>query len=131
MGISVEDTNVERLQTLCLRWNKAASAAGAIGSEYIDSPERVFETLAHHRRLDVGIAHRKGVLSIPLNQEVRTLADFADSGKAFKRPHHALVFAFMETSGFLKEFDIEEGNPTLARLTAEDLTATDWQEVTV
>jgi hypothetical protein len=61
----------------------------------------------------------------------RTLADFAGSGKAFKRPHHALVFAFMETSGFLKEFDVEEGNPTLARLTAEDLTATDWQEVQI
>jgi hypothetical protein len=69
--------------------------------------------------------------SKPEPREGKTLADFADSGKAFKRPHHALVFAFMETSGFLKEFDVEEGNPTLARLTAEDLTATDWQEVRI
>jgi hypothetical protein len=64
-------------------------------------------------------------------QEGKTLADFANSGKAFKRPHHALCYGFIETTGFLKEFDCPEGDGpiTLARLTAEDLTATDWEEV--
>lgn len=63
--------------------------------------------------------------------EGKTLADFAGSGKAFKRPHHALAFGFIETTGFLKEFSYPDGDigPSLARLTAEDLTATDWEEV--
>jgi len=60
----------------------------------------------------------------------KTLADFAGSDKAFKRPHHALAYGFITVGGFLKEFDPNGDGPiTLARLTAEDLKADDWQEV--
>lgn len=62
----------------------------------------------------------------------KTLADFAGTDKAFKRPHHALAFGFIEIGGFLKEFNPNGDGPiTLARLTAEDLKADDWQEAKI
>ena len=129
MTISTEETSVERLQALCLRWNKAASAAGAAGSEYVDSPERVFETLAHHRRINAKMAHRKGELGLNLADEGKMLADFAGSLKLFKRPVHASPYTFND--GQMREVT-ERPNGCdyrLPRLTAEDLTATDWEEV--
>jgi hypothetical protein len=66
----------------------------------------------------------------PWIAEGKTLADFANTGKVFKRLKHGLSFGFIEIDGFLKEFDMESGIVVgLARLTAEDLTATDWEEV--
>ncbi len=43
--ISTEETDIKKLQALCLRWNKAAASAGICGSEYIDDPERVFQAV--------------------------------------------------------------------------------------
>jgi len=56
----------------------------------------------------------------------KTLADFAGSDKAFKRPQHGFPYAF-DGSRHLKE--IINGKTFWPRLTAEDLTATDWEEV--
>jgi hypothetical protein len=64
----------------------------------------------------------------------KTLADFANSGKLFKRPMHRNPYGFTAGSDHLREI---RGGGTkntfvdFARLTAEDLMATDWQEVTV
>lgn len=60
----------------------------------------------------------------------KTLADFANSGKVFKRPQHAVSYAFTAGSQHLKEIMPDGKTTYLPRLTAEDLTATDWQEVT-
>jgi hypothetical protein len=60
----------------------------------------------------------------------KTLAEFAGSEKVFKRSKHAVSYAFpRQGSGHLKEI-MPDGTTYLPRLTAEDLTATDWQEVT-
>jgi hypothetical protein len=61
----------------------------------------------------------------------KTLADFANGeiGKLFKRRHHAVAYTFASRgSGHLKEI-MPDGTISLPRLTAEDLTATDWEEV--
>jgi hypothetical protein len=59
----------------------------------------------------------------------KTLADFANSGKVFKRPQHAVSYAFTAGSQHLKEIMPDGKTTYLPRLTAEDLTATDWEEV--
>ena len=59
-------------------------------------------------------------------QSGKTLADFAGSDEAFKRPQHGFPYAF-DGSRHLKE--IINGKTFWPRLTAEDLTATDWEEV--
>jgi len=69
MVISTEDNNVERLRALCLRWNKAASAAGVCGSEFVDDPERVFKRIAEHERFHVRLAYRKGTLGLALRDD--------------------------------------------------------------
>ena len=59
----------------------------------------------------------------------RTLADFAGSLKLFKRPMHSSPYTF--NNGQFREVT-ERPNGCdyhLPRLTAEDLTATDWEEV--
>ena len=60
-------TPLEKMEAMILRWNKAASKAGCCGSEFIDSPERVFECLANRSRMLEKMAHRKGELGIPLH----------------------------------------------------------------
>lgn len=57
----------------------------------------------------------------------KTLVDFAGSGpgKIFKRPKHGNAYTLRD---HLVEIDAE-GRTYRPRLTAEDLTATDWQEV--
>ena len=70
--------------------------------------------------------------SKPEPREGKTLADFADSGKAFKRPMHANAYGFPAGCEHLQEIS-KEGEWIIhkwPRLTAEDLTATDWEEVT-
>ena len=60
----------------------------------------------------------------------KTLADFANSepGKLFKRPMHFNPYTMRD---HLVEVEwSDRGRTFLPRLTAEDLTATDWQEVT-
>jgi hypothetical protein len=42
MKNSQEETDIEKLRDLCRRWNRAASMAGYIGSEFYDEPENVF-----------------------------------------------------------------------------------------
>ena len=62
-----------------------------------------------------------------------TLADCAELAEGtekimgFKRPKHGLAYAFGIHSQHLMEFNA--GKTYLPRLTAEDLTACDWQEV--
>jgi hypothetical protein len=57
----------------------------------------------------------------------KTLADFANSGKLFKRPMHFNPYTIRE---HLVEVEwSDRGRTFLPRLTAEDLTATDWEEV--
>ena len=56
----------------------------------------------------------------------KTLADFAHSGKLFKRPMHGCAYGF-DRSGYLKEY--VNGGTYWPRLNVEDLTATDWEEV--
>ena len=61
----------------------------------------------------------------------KKLADFANSGKLFKRPMHANPYGFIEGSQHLQEIG-KSGEWTVTnwpRLTAEDLTAPDWEEV--
>ena len=58
-------------------------------------------------------------------QAGKTLADFAGSLKKFKRPMHSNAYVVWE---HLLEIDAN-GRKFLPRLTAEDLTATDWEEV--
>ena len=55
---SQDETNVQKLRDLCLRWNKAASDAGFTGSEYIDDPERVFQRATESRSVLMGLIHR-------------------------------------------------------------------------
>jgi hypothetical protein len=55
----------------------------------------------------------------------KTLADFANSLNTFKRPKHGNAYVFLE---HLLEIDAN-GRLFLPKLTAEDLTATDWEEV--
>ena len=62
--ISTEETKIEKLQALCLRWNQAATRAGAAGSEFIDHPERVFECLEKRKEMDRKMAHRNGQLGL-------------------------------------------------------------------
>jgi len=65
----------------------------------------------------------------------KTLADFANSGKLFKRPMHANPHGFTAGSDSLKEIRTSTwgGQVNICsdfpRLTREDLTATDWEEV--
>ena len=69
-------------------------------------------------------------------QAGKTLADFANSGKLFKRPMHANPHGFTAGSDHLREIRTSnwQGQHNVIadfpRLTREDLTATDWQEVT-
>jgi len=69
-------------------------------------------------------------------QAGKTLADFANSGKLFKRPMHANPHGFTAGSDYLREIRTSnwQGQHNVIadfpRLTREDLTATDWQEVT-
>jgi hypothetical protein len=66
----------------------------------------------------------------------KTLADFAGSNKMFKRPMHRNAYGFQQLwgccdGGQLREISISEAGTCAdwPRLTAEDLTATDWEEV--
>ena len=65
----------------------------------------------------------------------KTLADFAHSGKLFKRPMHANPHGFTAGSDSLKEIRTSTWGDQInicsdfPRLTREDLTATDWEEV--
>lgn len=57
----------------------------------------------------------------------KTLADFVGSGKLFKRPMHFNPYTMRE---HLVEVEwSDRGRTFLPRLTVEDLTATDWEEV--
>jgi hypothetical protein len=60
-----DETNIEKLRALCLRWNKAAAKAGCAGSEFIDDPEFVFARLEDRVRLREKFAYRKGQLGLP------------------------------------------------------------------
>ena len=61
--------------------------------------------------------------------EGKKLADFANSGKVFKRPDHAAPYTFgPEGRDHLKEVE-SDGRKHLPRLTSDDVTATDWEEV--
>jgi hypothetical protein len=67
----------------------------------------------------------------PAKKEGKTLADFAGTDKLFKRPMHRNPYAFQPHGGQLREISVS-GRDTFAdwpRLTAEDITATDWEEV--
>ena len=60
----------------------------------------------------------------------KTLADFAGSDKLFKRPMHAHPYVFYQPGGgHLMEITADGRRAFYPRLTAEDLTATDWEEV--
>jgi len=65
----------------------------------------------------------------------KTLADFAGSDKLFKRPKHAHPHGFTPGDQHLKEIRTSDWQgqhnviSDFPRLTAEDLTATDWEEV--
>lgn len=66
----------------------------------------------------------------------KTLADFAHSGKLFKRPMHRNAYGFLAECGSqLREISTSDWGGTIntcadvPRLTAEDATATDWEEV--
>ena len=67
----------------------------------------------------------------------KKLADFANSGKLFKRPMHANPHGFTAGSDSLKEIRTSTWGGQInicsdfPRLTREDLTATDWEEVTL
>ena len=69
----------------------------------------------------------------PKQKKGKTLADFAGSVKLFKRPKHRNPYGFPAGSDQLREICFEiSGGDSFAdwpRLTAEDLTATDWEEV--
>jgi len=68
----------------------------------------------------------------PAPKAGKTLADFAGSDKLFKRPIHRNAYGFQQYGGQLREISTSEAG-TVAdwpRLTAEDITATDWEEVT-
>ena len=74
---------------------------------------------------------------VPEPREGRTLADFADARPyvLFKRPMHANPHGFTAGSDHLKEIRTSDWGgqhnvcADFPRLTREDLTATDWQEV--
>ena len=68
---SQDETNVRKLRELCLRWNKAASDAGFAGSEYIDSPERVFQRVTESRSLLIGVIHRYATTTEAAGKEER------------------------------------------------------------
>jgi hypothetical protein len=65
----------------------------------------------------------------------KTLADFANSDKLFKRPMHAKPHGFTARDSHLKEIRTSDWQgqhnvcADFPRLTREDLTATDWEEV--
>ena len=59
-------------------------------------------------------------------RERKTLADLAGSTGLFKRPRHAVPYCWWQDT--LREAH-EDGSRCMPRLTAEDLTATDWEEV--
>jgi hypothetical protein len=73
----------------------------------------------------------------PAPKEGKTLADFAGSDKLFKRPMHANPHGFTAGSDHLKEIRTSTWGGQVnvcadfPRLTREDLTATDWEEVTL
>ena len=68
---SQDETNVQKLRDLCLRWNKAASDAGFTGSEYIDDPERVFHRVAESRSVLMGVIHRYATTPDAAGKETR------------------------------------------------------------
>jgi hypothetical protein len=65
----------------------------------------------------------------PPKREGKTLADFAGTDKVFKRPMHGFPY-FFEARGDRHLKELINGKTFWPRLTAEDLTADDWQEVT-
>lgn len=84
-----------------------------------------------HRQNDDPTLSWKNDIPCYAPQAGKTLADFANSeiGKLFKRKNHAVAYTFASHgSGHLKEI-MPDGTIYLPRLTAEDLTATDWEEV--
>jgi hypothetical protein len=69
MKFSQEETSIDNLRALCLRWNRAA-AKYAAGSEYVDDPERVFAAIKRRMEFQEKVAHRKvGQIIALLEQE--------------------------------------------------------------
>ena len=67
MRFSQEETSIDNLRALCLRWNRAAATFCA-GSEFIDDPERVFNRIREQIQFVEKVAHRKGELGLPYKQ---------------------------------------------------------------
>ena len=70
MRFSQEETSVDNLRALCLRWNKAAATFCA-GSEYIDDPERVFNRIREPIQFAEKLTHQKGKLGLPYKRVER------------------------------------------------------------
>lgn len=64
-----DDGSLEQCRALLLRWNKAAAAAGTIGSEFIDDPERVFLHLAERKRFEERLAYRRGQMGLGMPED--------------------------------------------------------------
>ncbi len=62
MKVSTEETDIRKLQALCLRWNRAAASVGICGSEFVDEPERVFDAVreTHHTLMSHLVKAKKG-----------------------------------------------------------------------
>ena len=67
MRFSQEETSVDNLRALCLRWNRAVEVLVA-GSEFIDDPETVVRVIQRQIAFHGRLFHRKGELGLPYKQ---------------------------------------------------------------